>query len=370
MKKANRFSKLCTLSAVLAVPVISHAAVTQGSMLFNGGGVNHALTGTASQSTTDFGGDAARAIDGNTNGQWGGNSVTHSADGAPNSWQVDLGSVKPVNQVVIWNRTDCCGSRLSNFQLGVYDASNTQVWAQNYYTAGGSVGTNEVVNIPGGVNGQFVKVQQLGPNNDGNFFLSMAEVQVMQLNPVLFPNVAVGKPASQSSTAYGGDASRAVDGNTSGSYGANTVTHTADGSNGWVAGTPVWWEVDLQGDFQINEVAIFNRTDCCPDRLGNFRVSILNDGLEVWGADNFVGAAGSGLAMGSQWSNQENTGGFIATGDKVRISLIGNRNNSSDPNNAGTLSLAEVQVHGLAIPEPASVGLMALAGLALMRRRR
>ena len=365
--------KITSILAIsLSFAATTQGAVTQGSLILNGGFVaNHALGGTASQTSEDAGGVPSRAIDGNTNGNWAGASVTHTAGTAtPNSWQVDLGAVKPVNQVVLWNRTDCCGDRLGNFKLGVYDASNVEVWSQNFYTGGGNVGANETVNLPGGINGQVVKVEQLGLNAAGNHILSLAEVQVLELNPVLFPNVAVGKPASQSSTAYGGDASRAVDGNTNGDYGANSVTHTADATNGWVAGTPVWWEVDLQGDFQINEVAIFNRVNCCPERLGNFRVSILNDGLEVWGSDNFVGAAGSNLAAPNTWSNQEDTGGFIATGDMVRISLLDNRTNSNDPNNAGTLSLAEVQVHGLAIPEPASAGLMALAGLALMRRRR
>ena len=270
----------------------------------------------------------------------------------------------------MWNRTGCCPNRLSNFRLGVYDASNAEVWAQNFYVGAGAVGGNEVVNPTPGTTGQFVRISQLGLNNEGNNVLSLAEVEVLSLSPALFPNIAVGKPATQSSTAYSGDAARAVDGNINGSYSSNSVTHTADATNGWVAGTPVWWEVDLLGDFAINEIAINGRTDCCTDRLGNFRVSILDDGLEVWGQDNFEGDAGSGLAAPALWSNYESTGGFIASGDKIRVSLIGDRNNAADPNNAGTLSLAEVRVFGAAIPEPGTSALALLAGFALLRRRR
>lgn len=74
--------------------------------------------------------------------------------------------------------------------------------------------------------GQHVKVQQLGPNTEGNFTLSLAEVEVFQFFNSGYANVALGKPATQSSTAFGGDASRATDGNTDGVYGrSNSVTH-------------------------------------------------------------------------------------------------------------------------------------------------
>ena len=175
--------------------------------------------------------------------------------------------------------------------------------------------------------------------------------------------MAVGKPASQTSYAYGGVASRAVDGNTSGNWGDGSVTHTADSNNGptgpadkWVLTnppTPVWWEVDLQSDFSINEIALNNRTDHQPQRLSNFRVPIINDGIEVWGMDNFV-ASGS---VGILYSIHEDTGGFIATGDKVRVELIGGLNNSTFANDRGILSLAEVRVFGATPVLTADAGL-------------
>jgi hyaluronoglucosaminidase len=72
-------------------------------------------------------------------------------------------------------------------------------------------------------------------------------------------NVAAGKPASQSSEGYGGGASRAVDGNTDGNWGAGSVTHTAED------GSPEpWWQVDLQAALPIHSVQVWNRTDCWP----------------------------------------------------------------------------------------------------------
>ena len=45
--------------------------------------------GIATQSSEGWGGNPQRALDGNTDGQWGGGSVTHT-NGAPSWWEVDL----------------------------------------------------------------------------------------------------------------------------------------------------------------------------------------------------------------------------------------------------------------------------------------
>ena len=87
--------------------------------------------------------------------------------------------------------------------------------------------------------------------------------------------------------------------------------------------------------------------------------------------DQAVGSVGSNINIGALLSVYEDSGGAISTGDKVRISLINDRNNT-DPffNNSTTLSLAEVQVFGVAVPEPGCAVMAALAGLSLLARRR
>ena len=48
------------------------------------------------------------------------------------------------------------------------------------------------------------------------------------------------------------------------------------------------YTIDLGESFAIDGVTLFPRPNCCPDRLRDFRVSILNDDLsEAWGADLF-----------------------------------------------------------------------------------
>ena len=85
---------------------------------------------------------------------------------------------------------------------------------------------------------------------------------------VVLPNVALGKPATQKSLAWDGAPSRAVDGNTNGSYGAGTTTHTAEPSD------EAWWQVDLQDTHAIDEIEIWNRTDCCAERLSDYWVMV------------------------------------------------------------------------------------------------
>lgn len=84
---------------------------------------------------------------------------------------------------------------------------------------------------------------------------------------VVLPNVAVGKPATQVSTAWGGVPARAVDGNTAGDYLVdNSATHTAEPSN------QAWWQVDLTQRYPIDTIEVWNRSDCCAERLSNYWV--------------------------------------------------------------------------------------------------
>ena len=86
-------------------------------------GANLAFLGAASanQSSTANGGDAGRAVDGDTDGDFSNGSVTHTANELQPWWEIDLGAVYPLDSIRLWNRTDCCGSRLSDFHVLVSD---------------------------------------------------------------------------------------------------------------------------------------------------------------------------------------------------------------------------------------------------------
>jgi hypothetical protein len=87
-------------------------------------GKNVALQGKATQSTTDYAGEAKRAIDGNTSGDYfKDNSVTHTAASDDPWWELDLGAVKNLSEIVLWNRTDGgTATRLNGVKISLLDA--------------------------------------------------------------------------------------------------------------------------------------------------------------------------------------------------------------------------------------------------------
>ena len=82
-------------------------------------------------------------------------------------------------------------------------------------------------------------------------------------------NIALRKPAIQSTTGYGGVAGRAVDGNSNPSYGGGSCTHTHRQKG-------AWWRVDLGRVWAVGKVKITNRGDCCSGRLRAFEVRVGN----------------------------------------------------------------------------------------------
>ena len=61
------------------------------------------------QSTTYYDGVAGRAVDGNRNSNWSGNSCSHTAGGDMSPWlAVDLLVPINVGYVAVVNRNDCC----------------------------------------------------------------------------------------------------------------------------------------------------------------------------------------------------------------------------------------------------------------------
>ena len=134
-------------------------------------------------------------------------------------------------------------------------------------------------------------------------------------------NIAAHKPASQSSIAYGGEASRAVDGNRDNAWSHRSVTHTDFQDHSW-------WKVDLEKEESVGTVRIYNRGDGnVANRLSNFDVILLDkDGKEV--ARQHVDSLNNQPTVDVQFSGVH--------AQYVKIEL----NNPKTP-----LSLAEVEVY-------------------------
>ena len=96
------------------------------------GADNVALRGQATQSSTDYNGPAELAIDGNTDGDYNqAKSTTHTEISDNPWWEVDLQSTRPVDRIVVWNRTDSnLQRRLNGCRIVLLDEQRRPVWEQ------------------------------------------------------------------------------------------------------------------------------------------------------------------------------------------------------------------------------------------------
>ncbi|MEI9425139.1 hypothetical protein O7A70_28665 [Mesorhizobium sp. Cs1299R1N1] len=113
--------------------------------------------------------------------------------------------------------------------------------------------------------GQYVRLYQTNGN-----YLHLAEVEVFENGQ----NIAPNGTASQKTTGWGGDASRANDGNTDGNFSHGSVSHT---------GTPdvgEWWQVDLGRAATIDKIVVFNWPDFSY-RLSDFDIVVTSQPLSA-----------------------------------------------------------------------------------------
>lgn len=107
-------------------------------------------------------------------------------------------------------------------------------------------------------------------------------------------NLALNGAVTCSATTWPGQpASNLTDGN------LTTVSHPAEGE-------PVgaFYTVDLGVTHPLGRVVIFNRRDCCSDRLSNYRVELLTDSAGTPGAVNWSGTVrGDGTSSGQGGSD-------------------------------------------------------------------
>lgn len=90
---------------------------------------NIAVQGTATQSSTAYGGPPKRAIDGNTNGDYyATNSTTHTSVEVRPWWELKLKAETPIDSIAIWNRTDSSPQRMDNIKVSLLDAKRHVVW--------------------------------------------------------------------------------------------------------------------------------------------------------------------------------------------------------------------------------------------------
>lgn len=124
---------------------------------------------------------------------------------------------------------------------------------------------------------RFVKISVSGFRT-----LNIAEVQVFDTSSINRALATGGAMASQSTTyRWSGEtpcpASIAIDGNPNSSSGlpCEGLAHTEEDQYN------PWWMVDLSGLYDVAGVVIWNRMNCCSDRLSRATVSLLDDNSNV-----------------------------------------------------------------------------------------
>ena len=142
---------------------------------------NIAIGKTATQSSTQFGALADRAIDGNTDGNFWVTNSTTLTNWEQQPWlEIDLGEIGDISSINIYGRSDCCTEFFANYYVFV---SNTPFTSSNLNTTlnqsgvesfleTDQVGTPTTISVDG--TGRYVRIQL-----QGQAFLGIAEVEII-----------------------------------------------------------------------------------------------------------------------------------------------------------------------------------------------
>jgi hypothetical protein len=183
--------------------------------------------------------------------------------------------------------------------------------------------------------GRYVRVQ-IPAKKRQKFYLGLAEVEVFSGGE----NLARKGKARQSTTGYGGVASRAIDGNTNPVYGKGSITHTNEEKS-------PWWEVDLGRSVAVSEIKIWNRHENLHSRMNGAQVQLLDEGRDaIW-----TGNVGKATPQVKEFSLSgvqsfevaaDETGAFpfpkqVKLVPKSRLEIVGIKDNKTVPIPAVTL---------------------------------
>ena len=273
------------------------------------------------------------------------------------SFVVDLGQNASVSQIDVVNRNNCCPERLSNYRVSLLSRDpaggpGAAVFSSDVRTDGTNSGLGGVDTVPvPNATGRFVRVERID-NGAADYQPQIAELIVEGVAPL--ENVALNKPVVATGNTWPGfPAGNVNDGL------AGTITHPQAGDAG-----PFQFDIDLGDNYALDHINVYNRGDgCCPERLGNYTVSLLSDdggapGAVLWSAlvrDDGTNSGNGGL---DELLASDGTGTFA--GRWLRIASEGVQYGPQ---------LAEIEA--FAVPEPgAAMALLGAAGCAVMRRRR
>jgi NedA-like, galactose-binding domain len=222
-----------------------------------GGGRSAWMSSTSGTRTAD------KAVDGKTSTASSSNSIAQTNSEVGASWSADLWDVVPIRQIDVRIRSDSYTMPPATLFVSS-EPFASESWAATLndpkVTSFPLGGGNATRFIAVNKNAEYVRVQLDG---GAAGVLALAEVQVWTVN-----RSALYARASQSSTYGNAKADLVVDGNTDGNYYDGSVAHGNLTSSGATPGLML----DFGAPRTIQTLNIWNRTDCCKDRLGGFYV--------------------------------------------------------------------------------------------------
>jgi hypothetical protein len=190
------------------------------------------------------------------------------------------------------------------------------------------LGKAEIFNLPNG-NKIIPLKEQLEEVLYDNGYIRL---EVPQDRLPTYQNLAINKFATQISDG-GGIAKLAIDGNRDGNFTNGSVTHTGLNANAWL-------DIDLGKTEKIDAIKVWNRIDCCPERLNDYWVFISDSPFLAGEASDTLRSRTKTYSYPGKFPNPT---ALIKTpeaiGRYVRLQLAGKNNASGN-----YLSVAEVEV--------------------------
>lgn len=297
------------------------------------------INGASAEHSSVYNNDAypaTNAFDGDLN------TFTHTGNGDPEpTWTGYFDTPHQAWGILLYNRSDCCQARLQSVTVSVYkNIEDEDPIFSDIYNVDNELGSPPYIDVYFGQQLTFQKIVVSIPGYLSEAFLSLGEVRLYSLNEnVELPHNTNLTQAGittitvdQSTTGYGYGPNLAIDG----IYGNFTHTATSDAEP--------YWQIDFGEDMSFQRVKIYNRTDCCPQRLRDITVQVLDENEnELWASPLLNPGNIQSSPMELDCYIQALNGNQPVVGRIVRISRATLGENSDDSN---ALSLAEVEIFG------------------------
>ncbi|EJK48751.1 hypothetical protein THAOC_32423, partial [Thalassiosira oceanica] len=161
------------------IPTMGGQGIHPYPAIRQGGTVNLAYHKTASQSSTYQGAEASRAVDGNKDSIWAGNSVTHTDPGASDPWwELDLEVPSVIRTIIVYN-SDYMPERLDGALVSLHRENSNGVREMLEGSEREIVGTSQPVHIIDFTDAVHVATRVRIRLPGAGKVLTMTEVEVM-----------------------------------------------------------------------------------------------------------------------------------------------------------------------------------------------